>query len=81
MEIEESSILSQEATPTCSEPLHVKRVLKALELEAFLQPVSNVDNNTSDEENKIVIVDDDLEEEQDVRKDSTNGDLKGTLKE
>lgn len=80
MEVDESSIVSQDAPPTCSQPLHVKRILKALDLKAFMQPSSKHADNSSDEDNKIVIVDEDSEEGgQDGRKDSTNGDSECTV--
>lgn len=69
MEIEKSR--EPEPTPSCSEPLHVKRIKQALDLGIFLNQFSA---DSSDDDDAIVIDDDDSETKDENTGDSSAND-------
>lgn len=59
MELNQSKKKLQDTGTSCSQPLHVKRIEKALELKSFMHQFLNNKTESSDEDSSDIVVDDD----------------------
>lgn len=70
MELEQTQNVLQDISSSCSQPLHVKRIEKALEIKSFMQQFLKNKTDSSDEDSKDIGVDDESERTGNARLDS-----------